>query len=226
MPLQPHELSILKSTPLFEPLSPTTSQKIIAMCVPETRPPGSLLFRQGESATSFFVIIAGWVKIIRQMPSRSSTVINVLSSGDAVAEAIAVAGGVYPASAETVTHTRTLRIDSDLIRSKIHSNPKVALALINTTATQNRGLIEDIERLKSFRALERVAAFIASLTKVREGATTVALPFDKILIAARLGIQPESLSRIFVQLRDLGVHVEKSTVSIADMGLLGSLGSA
>lgn len=223
MPLQPHELDVLQSAPIFGSLPDQARQKLISTCETETWTPGSRLFRQGDAAKSFFVILEGWIKVVRELPAGMVTVIDVLSRGNAVAEATAVAGGAYPASAETVTRARTLRIRANVIRTTIRANPNVALALIDSVANQNRALIEDIERLKSCRALERVAGFIASLTTTGEGATTLRLPFDKVLIAARLGIQPESLSRVFVQLRELGIHVEKDRVAIRDVASLRSL---
>ena len=46
------------------------------------------------------------------------------------------------------------------------------------------------------------------------------LPYDKSLIAGRLGLKPESLSREFAKLRAVGVDVRASTVVVRDMALL------
>jgi Crp-like helix-turn-helix domain len=43
-----------------------------------------------------------------------------------------------------------------------------------------------------------------------------ALPYDKILIAGRLGLKPESLSRAFAKLKSVGVDVHASHVVVRD----------
>jgi hypothetical protein len=46
------------------------------------------------------------------------------------------------------------------------------------------------------------------------------LPYDKALIAGRLGMQPESLSRAFARLKQIGVHIEQNIAIIDDVGRL------
>ena len=81
-------------------------------------------------------------------------------------------------------------------------------------------LVGDIESLKTQPASQRVGHFLLKLCSVEEGATVIALPYDKSIISGRLGIQPESLSRILAKLRKLGVKSERGRVSISDVGAL------
>lgn len=48
----------------------------------------------------------------------------------------------------------------------------------------------------------------------------VRLPYDRTLISRRLGMQPESLSRILAKLRKLGVKTEQHQVVIQDVAVL------
>nr|HMQ57545.1 hypothetical protein [Rhizobiaceae bacterium] len=48
----------------------------------------------------------------------------------------------------------------------------------------------------------------------------VALPFDKALLAGKLGIKPESLSRAFNRLKSCGVRIERDMAVIADVACL------
>jgi hypothetical protein len=43
------------------------------------------------------------------------------------------------------------------------------------------------------------------------------LPYDKALIAGRLGLKPESLSRAFAKLRSVGVEVHASHVVVHEV---------
>ena len=82
------------------------------------------------------------------------------------------------------------------------------------------GLVEEIERLKANTGVERVAEFIMSLCPAHGGECEIQLPYDKALIAARLGMKPETLSRAFARLRDVGVNMGDGTAVIADVGRL------
>ena len=64
--------------------------------------------------------------------------------------------------------------------------------------------MEPVEQLKAQTGVQRVAEFLASLTTADAGTCTIALPYDKSLIAGRLGLKPESLSRAFAKLRSSG----------------------
>jgi hypothetical protein len=50
----------------------------------------------------------------------------------------------------------------------------------------------------------------------------VTLPYEKSLIASRLGMQPESFSRAILKLRPIGVQVEREHVAIADVSSLSA----
>ena len=51
----------------------------------------------------------------------------------------------------------------------------------------------------------------------------MALPYDKVLIAGRLGLRPESLSRAFARLREHGVTIRNTNAAIASVDALRAL---
>jgi CRP-like cAMP-binding protein len=84
-------------------------------------------------------------------------------------------------------------------------------------------LVQQVEQLKAQSGVQRVAEFLASLSLAEHGQCALALPYDKILIAGRLGLTPESLSRAFARLRNIGVVVEASNVIVNDVAKLRRL---
>lgn len=65
---------------------------------------------------------------------------------------------------------------------------------------------------------------LLALAPGQTGAATVTLPSGRRLIAGRLGITPQSLSRAFAALRPLGVSGDGRQVSIADLERLRDVG--
>ena len=124
---------------------------------------------------------------------------------------------LYPASAVAATEVTLARIPADALREEIRAQPEIGFAMIAATAQHLHQMILQIEQLKSQNGDERVAEFLLSLANCTEGSASIALPFDKQLIAGRLGIKPETLSRAFARLRDLGVEVSGPDVVIRDV---------
>jgi CRP-like cAMP-binding protein len=181
---------------------------------------GSLLFQQGEPATSFFVVLDGWVKLFRITPDGNEAVVGVFRRGETFAEAAIFLGGRYPVSAEVVTNARLLSVDGETLRRRIREQPDLALSMLASSSYHLKALVEQIEQIKLLSAPQRLADFLVRLCPVREGGCTIELPYEKALIANRLGMKPESLSRSLAKLRPLGVSVDREQVSIVDVKLL------
>lgn len=217
------DLQIITRVAVFRGLKPETVEHIISPAVGVMLKPHESLFRQGEPATAFFIVIDGWVKLYRITLSGEETVIHVLTRGDSFAEAVAFTGSRYPATAEAVSVARVVRIPADHIVRCIRESPDIALAMVASTSQHLHHLVQHVEQLKAQSGVQRVAEFLVSLAPVEHGRCKISLPYDKVLIAARLGLKPESLSRAFAKLRSVGVAVHAAHVEISDVAKLRDL---
>jgi CRP-like cAMP-binding protein len=218
--MDPSDWQIVRSTPLFGAMAQDVAQSIVGNQAVRSYEKGALLFQQGEPATSFFVVLDGWVKLYRITPDGGEAVVGVFRRGETFAEAAIFLGGRYPVSAEVVTPSRLLRVDGDVLRRRIREQPDLALSMLASSSYHLKALVEQIEQIKLLSAPQRIADFLVRLCPVREGGCTIELPYEKALIASRLGMKPESLSRSLAKLRPLGVSVDRETVSIIDVQLL------
>lgn len=205
---------------VFGGLKPAAIQRVIAPATVVSLDERDPLFRQGDPATALFIVLDGWIKLYRVTLSGEEAVIRVFTRGDSFAEAVAFTGANYPASAEAVSKARVARIPADHVVRCIRENPEIALAMIASTSQHLHHLVQQVEQLKAQSGVQRVAEFLASLCPIDEGPAKIALPYDKALIAARLGLKPESLSRAFARLRTDGVDVNASHVAIRDVARL------
>jgi CRP-like cAMP-binding protein len=221
----PHDLEIISRIAVFRDLKPETVEQIVAPATVMTLESHETVFRQGDPATAFFIMIEGWTKHYRINLSGDETVIHILTKGDSFAEAVALTGGRFSASAEAVTDARIVRVPADHIARCIQQDSTIALAMIASTCQRLHYLMEEVEQLKAQSGVQRVAEFLASLAPVESGSCVIALPYDKVLIAARLGLKPESLSRTFAKLRLVGVTVHAAHVAVSDVARLRRLAS-
>lgn len=178
---------------------------------------GETLFIQGDPAAGFFIVLEGWVKVYRMTPAGEEAVVGVFTKGQSFAEAAAFTAGVYPAGAETVTECRLLMISAKHLFQRITESPEIGLAMLASTSQHLHALVHQIQQLKAHTGAQRVAEFLLALAPVEEGACTIALPYDKALIAGRLGMKPESLSRAFHRLKEVGVRINQNMASVADV---------
>ena len=217
------DLQIITRLAVFRGLKSETVQHIIAPATAVMLRPHELIMRQDDPATAFFIVIDGWVKLYRSTSAGDETVIDMMTKGDSFAEAVAFTGNRYIATAEAVSTARVGRIPADHLVRCIRGSPDIALAMIASISQHMHHLVQQVEQLKAQSGVQRVAEFLASLSLAEHGHCALALPYDKILIAGRLGLTPESLSRAFARLRNIGVVVEASNVIVNDVAKLRRL---
>ncbi len=214
------DLRIASRIPIFAGLKPETIERLVAPATVVSLRPGDCLFRQGDTATAFFIMVDGWVKLYRLTLGGDEAIIHILTKGESVGEAVAFTGTRYSATAEAVSSARAVRIPADYLVRCIHEMPDIALAIIASTSQRMHRLVQEIEHLKAQSGIQRVAEFLASLCPAGSGPHMITLPYDKTLIAGRLGLKPESLSRAFAKLRRVGVDVRASHVVVHEVARL------
>ncbi len=148
------------------------------------------IFLQGERATAIYIVAEGWVKLYRIAPSGAEAVVGVFTKGSSFGEAVAFRHDTYPVAAEAVTDCTLIRIEADAFLRQIRENPEVAISILSATFVHLHGLVAQVEALKAQTGAQRVAEFLLELSPCKEGACEVTLPYDKVLIAGRLGMKP------------------------------------
>src|SRR5262245_10090344 len=179
----PGDLDVVARIAVFHGLKPETIRRVVAAATVLALDPHEVLFRQGDPATAFFIVVEGWIKLYRITFSGEETVIHVLTDGESFAEAVAFTGARYPATAEAVSAARVVRIPADHVVRCIREDPDIALAMIASTSQHLHHLVQQVEQLKAQSGVQRVAEFLTSLCAVEQGPAMIALPYDKVLIA-------------------------------------------
>lgn len=220
--LSAEDMALVRRTPLFSGLREEALKALLAEANAQTVARGSTVFLQGDPADAFFLVLEGWIKLYRLAARGEEAVVAVFTRGQSFAEAAAFALGAFPVSAEAATEARLLRVPTRNLEQLIGRMPEIALSMLASTSRHLHGLVQQIEQLKTHTGAQRVAEFLVSLCPVEEGACNIGLPYDKGLIAARLGMKPESLSRSFARLRGYGVRIEHNTAAIQDVRRLAA----
>lgn len=212
---------IAKSSLLLTNCPPDVADAILARSVVRSFARGAAIFDHGDAAQSVFIVLDGWVKLFRVTVSGAEAVVGVFTKGRSFGEAAAFRNDVYPVAAEAVTDCEVVQVPAAHLLELMHSRPEVCIAILSSTFIHLHALVDQIEQLKAHSGAQRVAQFLVSLVPDNcDGDCEVTLPYDKVLIAGRIGMKPESLSRAFVRLRDHGVTIRQNVASIRNVKAL------
>ncbi|MEX0367392.1 Crp/Fnr family transcriptional regulator [Ruegeria sp. HKCCD8929] len=217
-----HELqkSIARNSLLIRSLPDQHVTTLLSHAIWRRYERGETLFLQEEKAHAIHVVIDGWVKLFRMAPTGSEAVVSVFTRGESFGEAVALRNMPYPVSAEAVTACEVMHIPSHVFVSLMKEDPEIGISILAATFTHLHSLVAQLEQLKAHTGAQRVAEFLLNLADCEDGACEVILPYDKMLIAGRLGMKPESLSRAFTRLKTAGVTVKRNHAEIADIETL------
>lgn len=213
-------IRIIRAQPVFSELSDELFDSMVFDAQVKKYPKGKLLFQRGDPAEFFYVILDGWVKVYRDAANGDHAILGVFSRGDMFAEAAAFIRAGYPASAEIVEDAHLVAIESKRFMSMVKNHPSAALNMLSSMSRHLHRFIYEVERLKTRSARQRLVEFLLRRCQGIEGATVIDLPYEKSLIAARLGVQPESLSRLLNKLRDYGVTTDSNRIYVEDVSRL------
>lgn len=211
---------VARRSTLLASMPPAAADTLLAAASCTRYGRGETLFLQGEKATAIHIVIDGWVKLYRISPNGSEAVVGVFTRGESFAEAVALRDQPYPVTAEAVSECTVMHVPASAVTALIRSDPEVAINLLAATFLHLRSLVGQIEQMKAQTGAQRVAEFLLDLSPCAEGSCVVNLPYDKVLIAGRLGMKPESLSRAFSKLRSIGVVIDRHHAAIENVGRL------
>lgn len=221
--LTPVELELVRATPVFSGLTPTAMAPLLEGAISKPFARNSVLFLQGEPASRFFVVLDGWVRLYRQAAQGQEITIAVFSRGDSFAEAVVLQTMNFPVSAQVIADSRLLVIPADSFLRHLRGSTDLCFKVMAAMARRLQGLVAQLESVSSRPTLERLALFLLRLCDGNPGPCRIELPLDKNLIAARLSMQPETLSRCLAKLRQAGVESDGATLWITDVARLRAI---
>jgi CRP-like cAMP-binding protein len=186
-------------------------------------PRNSLMFMQGDPARRFYLILEGWVKVFRETQDGHETVMHVFSPGETFAEAAIFEAEGYPACASACVDTRVLGIPAESFKARLMENRALFEHFISSVNKKLLILTQQLEQFSARSATERLAGFLCDLCPSETESTVMRLPLEKAVIAAMLGMQPETFSRSISKLRAHGVEIDGDLIFVDDISALRDL---
>jgi CRP-like cAMP-binding protein len=217
---QPERPSVsqLRGMPIFADLEERVLERLAAMSLLRSFETGTRVFAQGDLDVPFCILVSGQMSFFRTAPDGTVTVVDVVHPNgytglQAVLTQMPVLTGV-----EAVAPSRAILIDGSGLRAILKDEPSLATALLRAEAMDFRALVLQVCDLKLRTTAQRLGYYLLELAPDKTSSSaTLRLPFDKRLLAARLGCRQENLSRAFATLREQGVETRGARVVLHDI---------
>ncbi len=179
---------------------------------------GQWLYSQGDLAQRFYFVKSGRIALFRQSPEGEEKIFAVIEPGETFGEGPAfVPDGVYSLNARAISECVLCAFDNREFRTVLSQSVELCFKLMATMRRREGFLLDEIEQISLQSATQRVVAYLLQRAGDAVGGDRVNLNIPKHILASRLTIKPETLSRVLASLRSRQlIELAGDTIVIAD----------
>ena len=182
--------------PEYAPLFPEDLRTLERVGVQVSKRDRSHLFREGEAATSAYVVVKGTVELYRGTGQGRRIVSRVLSGG-VIGDIALFSGDVYVSSAQAAGKVEILRFDKDPLLEELARHPAICLRWLAADLRQLERTQRRVLRLMHRTVESRVADLILD-----EGES---VGLSQAAIASLLGASRQSVNEAVGELKAAGL---------------------
>jgi CRP/FNR family transcriptional regulator, dissimilatory nitrate respiration regulator len=213
---------VLAKLPLFQQLRDEEIHGLAAGTREIELAKGQMLFQKGQSLDGFYVVVNGQIKLAFSSAQGNEKVVALVGPGQCFGEAIMFLEKPSPVFAQALLDSRVLSIAKQGLLAAINHDRAFACRLLAGLSMRLHSLIQDVEDYSLRSSTQRVIGFLLQLAGASAHASIECeLPASKHVIASRLNLTPETLSRILHHLTDSGlITMQGRRITILDVALL------
>ena len=203
---QPTISEILAGSALFSSLPEELMARVVAMSRGVRLEDGRRLFDRGEAAERFFVLESGQMKLFRLSDEGQEKIIEIVRPGQSFAEALMFLDRpVYPVCAQAMGETRVVSVDAAGFAALLRESVDTCFQLLGALSQRIRQLVKEIDDLTLHSAVCRLAEYLLARLEESPGEGEFDLGAPKRMIASRLSMTPETLSRLLRGFSNKGI---------------------
>lgn len=208
---------------LFSALDDTQHATILAHAFSRRFGAGDVLFRRGDAAEYIFMMRSGSLKLYRLSQDGHEKVMRIIRPPQTFAESMMFMDTPqYPMHCEGVEAGEVIAFEISAFLALLQESFATCRAVMAQMTQRIQAHWDEIETLSLQNSHYRVVHYLLSLVPPgTEGEVRITLPVRKVLIASRIAVTPETLSRALRALSDNGlIEIEDDVITILDTGAL------
>jgi CRP-like cAMP-binding protein len=201
-------LETLGGLPLFAGVDATVFDLLAAVSRQQEASGGANIYAQGEVAGAFYVVLSGHVRRTILSPEGGEKVIDVVGPRQPVGLSELFGVRRYISTAAAVGECTLLGVRRDGLERAMSLSHDLCLRVLAAVAEQHTAFEQEIASTYFHSSCRRLVNYLLSLAGTRMDPATdevIVLPMTKGLLAERIGVTPETLSRAFRDLADAGL---------------------
>ena len=203
--------ALLGRVSLFADLSERELEELAQVAVPRSWLAGEVIFREGDSGDTCYVIRDGAVRVTRRHSDGRQIALADLREGDIFGELAMFGGETRSATVEAVEPTEAVALLAGDLRRTMLAHPEIAVGMLAGLADRIRAANERLSR-QTFQTVEgRVASALLGQVEALTPDSGDEAPRDVLIkatqaqIAQLSGASRESASRFLAKLERAGV---------------------
>ncbi|PTD97236.1 Crp/Fnr family transcriptional regulator [Pseudothauera lacus] len=198
--------ALLRQLPLFGELLPEDLERVARFTRERALARGEVLFQRGDMPHGFYAVIDGQVKLAFSSAQGNEKIVEVIGPRQSFGEAVMFMNRPYPVFAEALADSRLLHVGQNVVSELIDQDSAFARRLLAGLSIRLHGMVRDVETYSLRSSTQRVIGYLLQQAETDEGqAREFDLATSKQVIASRLNLTPETLSRIFHDLAEAGL---------------------
>jgi CRP/FNR family transcriptional regulator len=208
----------ISNTPLFSGLSENQVQEISRIAVHKRFKKGETIFIEGDEGNGFYIVVEGSVKIFKLSLEGKEHILHFFGPGEPIGEVPVFSGEQFPANAEAVKPAHLLFFPRTSFMDLISKSPSLSINMLAVLSRRLREFSLKIENLSLKEVPSRLASYLILISEEQgTDKTILRLNISKGQLASLLGTIPETLSRIFTKMYNLGyIKVHGREIELLD----------
>lgn len=206
----PLSIGLLKDLPFFADLLAEERDELARVARLRHYRTGDIVFRAGDPMTHYYWVCVGAVQKSRLTPDGRELTGAIRIAGDILLEHDASGPTrVRTMTATAIGATTLLAVPTAWIEQRLMSWDHLSNKVLELLTRRVQEARVEIEHQATFNAAQIADCFLQQLCVSHHlDPTGFTLPYPKHLIASRLGMEQESLSRVFPRLRAHGIAID------------------
>ena len=211
----------LQGLPILANCTPAMLARLNAVADLARLGPDEILIRQGDQVNELNILTAGYAVTTQSQPDGDDTVVDVIEPITPIGLPMALLGGASPIGSRTVTSARVIVMEVAELAAMMRKFPPLASSILDHALMELQNQTLENSRLKLRTSTQRLADYLLRLAKVSDvSPARFVLPFEKRLVASKIGCAPANLSRSFNELRSVGVTTRGKVVVVRSISAL------
>lgn len=218
---------LLRGTALFGNLAPAHVCRIAALSRKQTIRRGGTICRQGEPMPAVVALAYGSAMLALRRPDGGRRTVRFIGAREIFGLATALHNRPCPVDVIALADSLVISVPVPPLLRLLGMDPGFARDLLRELSDDYLALLEELQASVQKNAVQRLASYLASLAEPNGTPHTwiARLPVSKTILADRLGITKETMSRLLRELMAQGaIEVARRDITILDRDLLASAG--